>query len=108
MNSKHRMDGQTRFENEIQLFSTLCALTVNDTNDSNAIIARISGEQSESEPESEELDSQLPSQPLATADMMLYIDRIKGTALVKGNGELYTKISECLMVIEADITACIG
>lgn len=81
--------------------------TENDTIDSNAIMATISGdlENTDSEPESQgsESQSQEHVEPLSTSDMLLSIERIKETALQKGNADLYTKISECLMLVEDDI-----
>lgn len=79
--------------------------TENDTIDSNAILATISNENSESEGETDESQPQTETEPepLSTAEMLQYIGRIQETALAKGNGKLYTKISECLMVVEDDI-----
>lgn len=63
--------------------------------------------ESETEIESSESQSDSQSQPqemLTSNEMVLYVQRLKETALAKGNTRLLNKISDCMMILEDDIS----
>lgn len=57
-------------------------------------------------PESQE-DSQEVVEPielLSSDEMVLFAERLKATALLRGNNELFAKASDCLMMIEEELS----
>lgn len=86
-----------------------CMLTENDSIDFEAIGngERSDDEENESqENESQEMDSQeiAPIELLSSNEMIKFAERIKATALTRGNNALFEKASECLMLIEEDLS----
>lgn len=62
----------------------------------------------ESEDEEDELTNdnqpQEPMEVLSSNDMLVFTEKIKQSALAKGNTALFNKMSECLMLIENEIS----
>lgn len=96
-----RIDCDSTVDDFIQMDSNVH--TESDTID----IGMLSNSMENEEEESDDDDSQEDSQPLevlSSNDMAVYLEQMKKTALAKGNIALFDKISECLMMIEEEIS----
>lgn len=64
-------------------------------------------DENESETESGESQNESQSEPremLTSNEVILYAERLKKTALAKGNTRPFNKISDCIMIIEEEIS----
>lgn len=77
--------------------------TESDTIDIGMLSNSIENEEEESDDDDSQEDSQ-PLEVLSSNDMAVYLEQMKKTALAKGNIALFDKISECLMMIEEEIS----